>query len=174
MGLQKTADKVVGILSSVDMVYIISPDERSRVDMMLGMVVTDLEKLENDETVEPTQDDVDTIHNVLNFCKRLVLDEPITERLSELIRSLCLLMHNWNINLSKDGVVHKDVKFLNNAIDQHFTIVQGIEILKRILGKIDNLNYGCDNINSISTHYLQALDKIHGEEEDDCKEDRCI
>lgn len=175
MSLKETAAKVTAILSSVDMIYIISPDEREHVDRMLGVVETDLGRLETEDEFKVTQDDIDILHVALNLCKRLILDEPITERLSELVSNLCLLMHNWNINLGKDGTIHKDIKFLNNAIDQHFTIVQGIEILKRILHKIDTMNYGCDNINSISAHYLEALDKMHGEKDDDeCKEDRCI
>lgn len=174
MSLEKTADKIVATMSAVDMVYIITPDERDKVNLMLGMITTDLSKLEKDEEVKVEQEDIDVLHNTLNFCKRLILDEPITERLSELVKNICLVMHNWNINLGKDETVHKDIKFLSTAIDQHYTLSQAIEILKRILGKIENLDHGSDNINSISAHYLQALDKIHEVTDDECKEDRCI
>jgi hypothetical protein len=174
MSLEQTATKVIGIMSGVDMVYIVHPNEREAIDVMLGIARTDLDKLANGEEVIANKEDTDKMHNALNFCKRLVIDEPVTERLAELVEGICLMTHNWNVNVGKDGTIHKDVKFLNSAMKQHFTIAQAIEILKRILGKFENLNYGCDNINSISAHYLEALDKIHEVTEDDCQEDRCI
>jgi hypothetical protein len=174
MSLEQTATKVVDIMSRVDMVYIIHPQEREAINLVLGMAHTDLTKLEENKEVKATEEDTNSMHAALNFCKRLVIDEPITERLAELVEGICLVVHNWNVNIGNDGTIHKDVKFLNSAIKQHFTITQAIEILKRILGKFENLNYGCDNINSISAHYLEALDKIHGVSEDECKEDSCI
>ena len=174
MSLEQTTTKIVEIISAVDMVYIIHPTERESIERVLGIIATDFGKLEEDEKVEVEQDDVDAMHSVLNFCKRMVLEEPITERLSDLVTGICLLVHNWNVNLGEDGTIHKDVKFLTSAMKQHFTIVQAVEILKNILGRINNINHGHDNINSISAHYLQALDKIHEVDKDECKEDSCI
>lgn len=172
MSFEKSAEKIERLMNSIELVYAIRHHELASLNLMLGTVSTDLTKLENGEEPEWTEQDVVDVSQAMNFCKRIILDEPITETLVELVKAICLCVHNWNINVAKDGGIHKDVKFINNAIDGHYTIVQAIEVLKRLIQKGEHAIQGQDNINCISEHYLRTLDKIHGEKK--CEENICV
>jgi hypothetical protein len=173
MSLEKTADNIVRIMSGVDMTYVINSREKEHLNLMIGMVVTDLNNLGTEDEVERTEEDLHIMRRAMTIGKRLILEVPITERIREIVKDVCLLAHNWNVNVGNDAELHKDIKFINVAIDQHFTIVQAIEVLKRVLDRAETVYVDNENINSISTHYLQVLDKINKKDKT-CEEDRCI
>jgi hypothetical protein len=154
-------EKIALEINCVDMVYIIHHRERQDLDTMLGMMNTDFDKLEAGEEVTTNDEDIQTVDRALNFCKRVLLEVPITDRISDLVKDICVLIHNWNSNVGNTERIHKDVRFLTAAIDQHFTIATAIEVLKRVLDKAAMSLADCDNVNSISMHYLTALDRVH-------------
>lgn len=165
MGLRETADKVVELMSSVDFVYVLTHTDRDSIDKLLGMVVTDLETLESEkEPQEVTDEDILVVLDSLNMCKRFLLELPITERITELVKAICLVAHNWNTNVGNNSTIHKDVRFINAAIDQHYTIASAIEILKRVLDRAERSYLNYDNINSISAHYLSVLEQLGKED----------
>jgi hypothetical protein len=143
------------------MVYVISNHEKQLILDVLGMVSTDFEKLEADEKPEATEDDFVTADKALNVCRRIILEVPITDRIGDIVKDLCVLLHNWNVNVGNFDKLHKAIKFINAAVDQHFTIVTAIEVLKRVMDRAAMITSECDNVNSISAHYLKALDVIH-------------
>lgn len=162
---KEKVDSIARDINSLDMIYVVGKREKHHIDEMLGMVSTDFGNLENGDEVVATGADVEVAHNSLNVCKRILLEVPITERVSTLVKDICLLLHNWNQNIAHNERIHKDCRFLTNAVDQHYTITGAIEVLKNILERA-SLNVRMDdNINSISRHYLTALDKIHEEKE---------
>ncbi len=173
MSLEKTADNIVRIISGVDMTYVIYPREKEHLNLMIGLVVTDLNNLGTEDEVAVTDADQLIMRQAMTVCKRFIIEVPITERIKEIVKDICLLAHNWNVNVGDNAELHKDVKFISQAIDQHFTVVQAIEVLKRVLDRAEVSYVDNENINSISTHYLQVLDKINKKDKA-CAEDRCI
>lgn len=172
MSLDNTILNIQKILGETSMVYVLHHRVKEHVSLLLDMARQHFAILDSDEEVKWTKEDVRIAQVVMDDCKKLVLSTPITERIKELVTEICKLVHNWNINIASDGTLHTDAKFITNAVDMHFSMVEMVQVCKVACEILDVKVAHAEPVEIISAHFLAALDVLHKEgecrEEDTC------
>lgn len=166
MGLNETVNELEQTLKAGELVYVFGTEQMRQIRHMIDMVLVHFALLEKDEEVNLVEEDLQIARIPLDLCKAIVLEHPITDRLVEVVEGICKLVHNWNVNVGDDRQIHGDVKFLSNAIKQHYTIANAIEVLKVLIQSAKSTAKLDREISTISEHYLKALDAVN--EGDDC------
>jgi hypothetical protein len=129
--------------------------------------------LECEEKVVATEDDIHNVVKVLDLCKMILLEVPITDKLRELVSTVCLLAFNWNKNMSNEKAINTDIKFIRNAVEMHFTMIDMISFTKAVVREAQRRTVtSSGRTDEISRHFLSAIDAVKKEKE--CDKDICV
>lgn len=169
----KPAVNLVGeTLHKNDIIYIISNDEITEIEEFLSVMVKTFERLEEDEEVVASADDIHAVMMAVQVCKRVAIEEPISDRVRSLLEGIIKLAFNWNQNMQASSQLEVEIKFVDMFLQQHYTVVASIDVLKALLRLVKTYSSVPRDAGLISAHYLKALDALH--EGESSEEDSCI
>lgn len=144
-------------------------NSRNTIPTFLDIAKKHFDALEKDEEVVATEEDLFNAMKVLDLCKMIVVEIPITDELKELVNDLCMLVYNWNKNLEDSEVLTRDIKFLRNAIEMHFCLIDLVKFTKIVMRQAERKHMSsAERTDEISRHFLHAIDAL--QEGCDCEE----
>lgn len=147
-------------------------DNRAIIPKFITLVRNHFIALEKDEKVVATDDDIFNVTKVLDLCKMIVLEVPITDELKELLSDLCLLTFNWNQNIPNDKSIAYSIRFVRTTVDMHFTLIDLVTFTKAVVREAKKKNVTSSvQTDEISRHFLSAIDALQKEKDSD--EDIC-
>lgn len=129
---------------------------------VINFVGQHFEMLDKNQPVAPTQQTINEIKDAIGYLKAVILEYPLTQDLGKFIQTFCILILNWNNNLSKDKVIEHDVQLISRLSSMHFTLAEIIEYSKSLISKLRSYqNFALPAI-ELSRHYLQSQDAPGG------------
>jgi hypothetical protein len=82
----------------------------------------------------------------------------MTDEKKEFMKDYLLLIDNWNDFFEMDEVVTATVRFIDRAIDNHFAMVDMMQVVKFLMDRMEYYkNYGLPSVEICRT-YLRELD----------------
>lgn len=117
--------------------------------------------MEKDEKIPPfnSEEMIGDIRKALSFLIGIYVEVVITKTLYDFVMSYCLLMYNWNENVSKDKEIENCSSLAQRIYNQHMTVVECFETLKALIQRCERLKTFALPSVELSKHYLQSLDK---------------
>jgi len=123
-----------------------------------GVIKTHIGQIENNET-ELLEYNMQEIEDSLNILMDLIFDVPIDNVLSNFINAWIQLIINWNNNVNKIIEIEKKCNNIKRLLDNHFTMLEAFEILKRANEKAMRLQNWLPPSFQLSEHYLKTLEE---------------
>lgn len=120
------------------------------------IILEHINNLENNEEVKEYSNK--KIFDSINITLEIVIDYPLNNQLSNFLLAWSELLFNWNENVEKNNELHEKCKTLNRFLQQHFTIVEAIQVLRRLNQKNEQLRSWMPPSFELSQHYLKKLD----------------
>lgn len=169
MSLEDTISRIQKNMQHSSFVGNIMGDNRFIIPRFLSVAERDFAALENGEEVVLTEDDKKIVVRVLDLCKMILLEVPITDELKELVSDVCILLFNWNNNTENDNAIAHDIRFIRNTIDMHFTLISLVTFTKAVVREATKKKViSSVRTDEISNHFLSAIDALNEEKERDC------
>jgi len=119
---------------------------------------TDISKLENNEEYTSKDDDHSKIFTSIDSILHCINNDPITPELNTFSILWCRLVINWNNNTIRKEILGKNCMFIIRLLDQHYTIIESIEIMKMLNKRLRDFKNWNPLAFEISKDVLNYLD----------------
>jgi len=113
----------------------------------------------NNECENITNYDPSVITQTINYLKGIIIEDPITQEFADFADNWCLFVFNWNNNVLKNDDLGKDTVFIQKALKQHFTIIETIDVMKRMNKKFKEINNWNPPAFEVAKHYINYLEE---------------
>ena len=119
-------------------------------------IIEDIRRMIEDKEVN---DMTKEITDCLNRLLAVVITTPISERNGTFLKDFCSLTFNLNNNLKKDETINTLSISIIRFVDNHFTIVESIEVLKALTKTFKDLKSWLPPSFEISKHFSTIMMK---------------
>lgn len=174
MGLEHTIVNIKKNLEHSDYLSNIEGNHRLLIPKFVDIAHEHFRALEDGEEVVATDDEVFEAVRVLDLCKMILLEVPITDSIRELVGDVTILIYNWNQNVADKKNIQTDAQFIRNAIEMHMTVIELVQFTKSVMREVKKTYQRSPvQTDEISRHFLSAIDALQEQKECDC-EDICV
>jgi len=122
-------------------------------------MVSDLEKCINDENVAVTQEHMNAVWELLNLFQSTLIYTPLNPYIIDLVSTILILINNWNNNIAKSKELAERVSVLDRLLKQHLSILEAINLLKKLIDRADRLIRYDPKIFDFSEHYMRVINE---------------
>jgi len=123
-----------------------------------NIIKTDIGLLNNDQKFKDSEDNYKKVYDTINDSRNIIIESPISPKVEEFFKVWSELIINWNNNTFQKNELNVDAIFIIRMIDQHYTIVESIEVLKVLNKRFKNTKNWNPPAFEIAPHYLKYLD----------------
>jgi len=164
MSLDQTKENIDRLLEDDRLKFVLRLRYKNVIAGGLEVVYGHFHQLEQDETVQVTEEDIKKVRVVLDNLKHMLFNYVITEQMSELVDNVILVIHNWNGNVAKHQGIDTDCKFLSHAMKNHFTMIDIFSCVKRVNEHLQQKVATSSLPTDLSRHFMAALDDMYAKD----------
>lgn len=126
-----------------------------------------IRKMDNNDTTDYLDISEDEINKTLIMTRDILIDNPIDDSMFEFFKAWLMLIKNW-INNIVSIENFKNIDFSNSKkiiyqcetlIDNFLTMKESIDIMKRLLSRIDNFRHWMPPAFEVNKSFLRYLDE---------------
>lgn len=130
----------------------------AQIEKVTNFVIADLDSVIDKRDFVISRERTNEVKQMVDRLTHIVTYEPIVPILRDLTMVCTLLFHNWNQNVVKDGSLETRIAILSRLVNMQLTLIETIEIMKRIGKKQHELSQYRPPAFELSRHYLKSLE----------------
>jgi len=102
---------------------------------------------------------IKNIKEALDCLLAVIIREPITISLKDLTRKIVKFALDWNKKFSRDSEIERLCLTIKRFLECHFSIIEAIQIIKKLLKRINKIQKFSPPVFKLSQNYLKSLEQ---------------
>lgn len=125
---------------------------------VFNKIDSDIQLLENEENVSINEQSITNVKHSVKLIRDYIREYPISNETKEFVFAWCQLIINWNANVLQDEEITNDCMFVIRMLEQHYTIIEAVEMLKILNHKFRDIKEWSPPSFELAKHYIDYLE----------------
>ncbi len=161
---QPNIKKLKEILGHIQIYSVLTQEKLDLVKKTVELMGGQLKEKRKKRKVRVNEEEKSQIKQILNLLLRIVIEQPLTPILKDLVNEFIILASAWNEEVGRQIEIRETIFAIRRFIDYHLSVIDTIRILKIFQKRMEQIQKFSPPAFELSRHYLKALEKLEEEE----------